>query len=104
MSNELETTDLVVLQNRIIIRPDKPQEVTEAGIVLAGADKNKSDRGLVLGIGPGRLLDDGTLVPMTVQVGDKVIFSRQNPMCHEVEYNNENLMVIIEDEIIGIIR
>ena len=95
-------TTLQPLSNRIVIRADKVDTVSEGGILLPGAEKNKSDRGEVLAVGPGRLLDDGTKVDMTVQVGDRVVFSKIE--CIEIQHNGEELFVIIEDNVIGILK
>jgi chaperonin GroES len=64
------------LDDRVLIRPDDSEGVTPGGIVLPDNAKEKSQRGKVLAIGPGRLLDDGRRAALTVKVGDAVLFSK----------------------------
>ena len=62
------------LDDRVLIRPDDSAGVTPGGIVLPDNAKEKSQRGKVLAVGPGRLLDDGRRAALTVKVGDAVLF------------------------------
>ncbi|HOK55641.1 MAG TPA: co-chaperone GroES, partial [Armatimonadota bacterium] len=64
------------LSDRIIAKATSTEEVTKGGIVLPDTAKERPQEGEVIAVGPGRLLDSGKVVPMDVQVGDKIIFSK----------------------------
>jgi chaperonin GroES len=91
------------LYDKVVIKPLSEQEVTASGIVLPGtADKEKPMEGEVIATGPGKRNENGALNPMSVKVGDKVLFTKYAP--DEVEVDGEEYLVIDEDKILGIIR
>ena len=63
---------LVPLYDRVIVRPFEVEAKSEGGIVLTGSATEKSTRGKVLAVGNGRVLDNGSIAPMSVKVGDTV--------------------------------
>jgi len=90
------------LYDKVVIKPLSEQEVTASGIVLPGtADKEKPMEGEVIATGPGKRNENGALNPMSVKVGDKVLFTKYAP--DEVEVDGEEYLVIDEDKILGII-
>jgi len=77
--------------------------VTKSGIVLPEtAEKEKPEKGEVVAVGPGKLLENGQRAPMSVKVGDKVIFKKYSP--DEIKIDKEEYLVIDESDIIGIIE
>ncbi len=91
------------LYDKVVIKPLTREEVTASGIVLPDtADKEKPMQGEVIAVGPGKRLENGTLSPMTVKKGDKVLFTKYAP--DEVEIDDEEYLVIDEDKILGIVR
>ncbi|MFZ5364553.1 MAG: co-chaperone GroES [Patescibacteria group bacterium] len=90
------------LGDRVIIKPIAEDITTKSGIVLPETvEKEKAERGEILAIGPGRLLDNGELAPMSVKVGDKVMFKKYSP--DEIKVDGEELLVISEQDILAII-
>ncbi len=90
------------LGDRVIIRPITEDLTTKSGIVLPeNVEKEKSEKGEVLAVGPGRTLDNGTLSPMSVKVGDKVMFKKYSP--DEIKIDGQELLVISEQDILAII-
>lgn len=90
------------LNDHVIIRPIIEEEATKSGIILPETvDKEKPEKGEVLALGPGKLLENGSRAPMSVKVGDKVIFKKYGP--DEIKVNGEDLLVIKEEDIIAII-
>jgi chaperonin GroES len=61
--------------DRVLIERDKPDDTTSGGIVLPNDAKKESNRGTVLAVGPGAERKNGTIKPVSVKVGDKVLFS-----------------------------
>jgi chaperonin GroES len=64
------------LENRILVRPSDPLKVTKGGIVIPDNAREKPSEGTVTHVGPGKLAETGELVPLTVAVGDVVIYSK----------------------------
>ncbi len=90
------------LGDRVIIKPIAEDITTKSGIVLPETvEKEKAEKGEVMAVGPGRLLDNGQLAPMSVKVGDKVMFKKYSP--DEIKIDGEDLLVISEAEILAII-
>lgn len=91
------------LFDRVVIKPLTQEEVTASGIVLPDTvDKEKPMQGEVIAVGPGKRMDNGTIAPMTVKVGDTVLFTKYAP--DEVEIDDEEYLVIEEDKILGIVK
>ena len=68
--------DLKPIGDRIIVRREASDERTSGGIILPDAAKKKPQKGTILAVGPGKLnLKDGTHMPMTLKVGDVVLFT-----------------------------
>src|SRR3990167_3204321 len=91
------------LYDKVVVKPLDAEEVTASGIVLPDTvDKEKPMQGEVIAVGPGKRLDNGDVAPVSVKVGDTVLFTKYAP--DEVEVDNEEYLVIEEDKILGIVR
>jgi chaperonin GroES len=91
------------LSNHIFLEPLAEEKMTKSGIVLPEtADKEKPMMGTVLAIGPGKKNDKGELQPMSVKVGDKVLFKKYGP--DEIEVDGKKYLVGDEDDILAIIE
>jgi|SRR5581483_7752075 len=89
------------LGSRVLIRPFTKEELekkTNFGIILPDSDKEKSEQGEVLAVGPGEY-KDGKLVTVNVKVGDKVVFSKYG--YDEVKVGDEEYFLIKEENILG---
>ena len=64
------------LDDRVVLEPVEAQEQTSGGIFLPDTAKEKPQRGRVIAVGPGKLLDDGKRAPIAVVVGDEVLYGR----------------------------
>jgi len=90
------------LNDHVVIRPVKQEEVTKSGIVIPDtAREEKPEQGDVIAVGPGKLLENGQRAAMSVKPGDKVLFTKYAP--DEVEIEGEDYLVIQEEKILGII-
>lgn len=90
------------LNDHVLIKPINGQEVSKAGIILPDTvDKEKPEKGEIVALGPGKLLDNGQRAPMSVKVGDKVIFKKYSP--DEIP-GEEDLMMIKEEDIMAVIE
>ncbi|MFQ6013972.1 MAG: co-chaperone GroES [Anaerolineae bacterium] len=93
--------NLKPLADRVIVEPLEKEEMTATGIVLPETAKEKPQEGLVLAVGPGRLLDDGKRAPMEVKIDDKVIFAKYAGT--EVKINDQKLLILGEKDILAIV-
>jgi len=92
--------NLKPLADRVIVEPLEKEEVTASGIILPETAKEKPQEGLVIAVGPGRLLDDGKRAAMEVKKGDKVIFAKYSGT--EVKLNDKKLLILGEKDILAI--
>ena len=95
-------TNIRPLHDKILVRRDEAQGVTESGIYLPEGSKDKPKTGVVEAVGDGSLnTDTGERTPLTVQAGDRVIFSSYAGT--EVKLNDDELLIMSEDEVLAII-
>ncbi|RMG41562.1 MAG: co-chaperone GroES [Planctomycetota bacterium] len=90
--------NLVPLGDRVVVRREEAEETTAGGIVLPDTAKDKPKRGEVVAIGDGHVKNDGTKVPLTVKVGDKVIFSPYAG--EEIKIDDEEYVLLRESDIL----
>lgn len=91
------------LADRVVVKPLSQEEVTKSGIIMpATIDKERPERGEVIAIGPGKLLDNGGFAPVGVKVGDKVVFKKYSP--DEVKIDDQEYLVISESDIMAVIE
>lgn len=91
------------LGDRVIIKPIAEDITTKAGIVLPETvEKEKAERGEVMACGPGRILDNGQVAPMSVKAGDKVMFKKYSP--DEIKVDGQELLIISESDILAILE
>lgn len=92
------------LQDRVVIRRVEEKKESAGGILLPGSAQEKQNMGEVVAVGPGKASDSGTIVAMTVKVGDKVMFGQYNSGQEVKDDNGEALLIMREDEIIAIVE
>ncbi len=91
------------LSNHVFLEPLEEEKTTKSGIVLPDtAEREKPVKGKVLAIGPGKLNEKGEHIPMSVKVGDIVLFKKYGP--DEIEMDNKKYLVGDEDDILAIIE
>ncbi|MEW5710687.1 MAG: co-chaperone GroES [Pseudomonadota bacterium] len=90
------------LHDRVIVKRLEEERKTASGIVIPDTAAEKPDQGEVVAIGNGRLLENGTLRPLEVKVGDRVLFGKYSGQTVKVE--GEELLVMREEDIMGIIE
>ncbi|MFA6082377.1 MAG: co-chaperone GroES [Patescibacteria group bacterium] len=89
------------LGDRVLVRALKKDEVTKSGIVLPDTVKEKPQEGEIIAVGSGKYID-GTLKPLEVKVGQKVMFTKYGPT--EIKIDGEELLVLNESDILGIVE
>ena len=90
------------LQDRVVVRRQEEEMTTAGGIVLPGSATEKPSQGVVVAVGPGRLLENGNVRPVDLKVGDKVIFGKY--ASNTIKLNDEELLILNESEIFGVVE
>lgn len=91
------------LHDRILVkRLEEGEQQSEGGIIIPDTAKEKPQQASVLAVGEGRMTDDGKVQPMEVKAGDKVVFSKYAGT--EVKIDGDELLVIREDDVLGVIE
>jgi chaperonin GroES len=87
------------LDDRVVVQPSDAEEVTAGGIVLPDTAKEKPQRGTVLAIGPGKLLDNGSRGELSVAVGDEVIYGKYGGS--DIEVDGDEVKILRESDILA---
>ena len=91
------------LGDRLVIEPSSREETSASGIIIPDTAKEKPERGTVVAVGPGKWNEDGEdRVPMTVKVGDTVIFSKYG--YDEVKVDGKEYYILSESSVLAIIK
>ena len=90
------------LGDRVVVKPIEEEEVTKSGIVLPDTAKEKPQKGEVLAVGSGKLLDNGERVPLEVKVGDVVVFAKYGGT--EIELDGEEYVILSERDLLAVIE
>ncbi len=90
---------IVPLDDRIVVEPLEAEEKTPGGIVLPDTAKEKPQKGKVIAVGQGRLLDDGTRAKPSLKKGDKVLYGKFSGT--EVTVNRKELLIMKESDVLA---
>ena len=90
------------LGDRVVVRRDESEEVTAGGLYLPDSAKNKPSRGVVVSVGDGKMLDDGTRAKFTVQEGDRVLFLSYAG--EDFKFGDCEFLLMRESDILAIIN
>jgi chaperonin GroES len=95
------STKITPLGDRVLVKPSAGEEVSSGGILLPDTAREKPQEGTVVAIGSGRVLDDGTVVPMEVKAGDKVMYGKYSGT--EIKIGDEDHLILTERDILGVL-
>lgn len=91
------------LSNHILLETAVEEKVTKSGIVIPDtADKERPMKAKILAVGPGKRDDDGEFIPMSIKVGDLVLFRKYGP--DELELDGKKYLIGSEDDVLAIIE
>ena len=90
------------LEDRIVIKSLEAEQTTASGLVIPDTAKEKPQEGEVLAVGPGRIDDKGNRVPLDVNVGDRVIFSKYGGT--EVKYAGEEYLILSARDVLAVVE
>ena len=89
------------LHDRVLVRRIEAEEKTAGGIIIPDSAKEKPSEGEVVAVGNGSKAEDGTVTPLDVKAGDRVLFGKWSGT--EVKLDGEDLLIMKESDILGII-
>ena len=89
------------LHDRVLVRRVEADEKTKGGIIIPDTAKEKPQEGEVIAIGTGTRTEDGTITPLDVKAGDKILFGKWSGT--EVKIDGEDLIIMKESDILGIV-
>lgn len=90
------------LHDRILVRRVPEEQKTAGGIIIPDTAKEKPQRGEIVAAGKGRVAEDGKVMPLEVKVGDRVLFGKYSGT--ELKLNGEELLMMREEDVLGIIN
>ncbi len=90
------------LQDRVLVRRVKEDEKTKGGLFIPDSAKEKPVEAIVIAVGNGKILEDGTVRPLDVKAGDRVLFGKYTGS--EVKIDGEEALILREDDILGILE
>jgi chaperonin GroES len=90
------------LGERVVVKPLPSEEVTKGGIVIPDTAKEKPQEGEVVAVGSGKLLENGTRVPIDLKVGERVLFSKYAG--NEVKIDDVEYLIMRDTDILGVIE
>ena len=94
--------DFKPLNDRILVDRVEEPTMTASGIVIPDTAKEKPLRGSVLAVGPGKVAEDGAVMPMAVSVGDTVIFGKYAGT--EIKIDGQDRTILREDDVLGVVE
>ena len=90
------------LHDRLLVKRIEEKETVKGGIIIPDTAKEKPQEGKVIAVGNGKILDNGTKVPLDVKAGDKILFGKYSGT--EVKIEGEEHLILREDDILGVIE
>ena len=90
------------LGDRIVVKALDAETTTPGGIVLPDTAKERPQTGEVLAVGPGKMLDNGTIAAVEIKVGEKVVYSKYGGT--EIKVGGEEVIILRADDILGVVE
>jgi chaperonin GroES len=89
------------LSDRVVVTPIEREEMTKSGIVLPDTAREKPQEGLVEAVGTGRILDNGTRVPLELKVGDRILYARYAG--NEFKLEDIEYLIVSEKDVLAVV-
>jgi chaperonin GroES len=89
------------LHDRLVVRRIEEKETAKGGIIIPDTAKEKPQRGEVLAVGNGKILDDGKKLALDVKVGDKILFGKYTGT--EIKIDGKDVLILREDEVLAVL-
>jgi chaperonin GroES len=89
------------LHDRLLVKRIEEKETVKGGIIIPDTAKEKPQEGEVLAVGNGKILENGTKIPLDVKVGDKILFGKYSGT--DIKIDGEEVLILREDEVLAIV-
>jgi len=89
------------LHDRVLLKRIEEQETLRGGIIIPDTAKEKPQEGEIMAVGTGKRLENGTVTPLEVKEGDRVLFGKYSGT--EIKLDGEEYLILREDEILGVV-
>ena len=89
------------LSDRVVVKPEPPEDITASGIILPDTAKEKPQLGKVVAVGKGKVADSGNTIKMDVKVNDKVLYGKYSGT--EITFEGDELLIMRESDILAIL-
>ena len=89
------------LHDRLLVKRIEEKETVKGGIIIPDTAKEKPQEGEVIAVGNGKILDNGTKVPLDVKAGDKILFGKYSGS--EIKIEGEEVLILREDEVLAVL-
>jgi chaperonin GroES len=90
------------LYDRLVVKRIEQKEQMQGGLYIPDSAKEKPQEGEVVATGKGKRLEDGKVVPLDVQVGDRILFGKYSGS--DIKLDNDEFLIMREDEVLGILE
>ena len=90
------------LYDRIVVQRIEEKETVRGGIIIPDSAKEKPQEGKVVAAGKGKMLEDGKVIPLDVQVGQRILFGKYSG--NDIKLDGEEYLLMREDEVLGILE
>ena len=94
--------DIRPLHDRIVVKRIEDKETLQNGLYIPDSAKEKPQEAEVVAVGKGKRLEDGKIVPLDVQVGDRILFGKYSGS--DIKINGNEYLIMREDEVLGILE
>src|SRR6202158_3231392 len=89
------------LYDRVVVKRIETQEQMQGGLYIPDSAKEKPQEGEVVAVGKGKRMEDGKVIALDVQVGDKILFGKYSGS--DIKLDGEELLIMRQDEVLGIL-
>ena len=90
------------LRDRVLVKRLESEEKTKGGIIIPDAAKEKPLEGKVVAVGGGKLLEDGTVRPLDLKAGDRILFGKYTGT--EIKIDGEEMVILREEDVLAVIE
>jgi chaperonin GroES len=89
------------LHDRLLVRRIEEKETAKGGIIIPDTAKEKPQKGEVLAVGNGKILENGTKIPLDVKVGNRILFGKYTGT--DIKIDGEEVLILREDEVLAVL-
>jgi chaperonin GroES len=90
------------LHDRILVKRMEEKEAVKGGIIIPDSAKEKQQEGVVVAVGNGKKTEEGKIIPLDVQAGDRILFGKYSGA--EIKIDNEEFLILREEEVLGVVE